>query len=374
MALLAYIYKFCLNIVYLFFKLFKTRKQITFISRQSDHKSIDIILLEKELNKELKDFEIITLCKTIKPSILGKISYFFYIFKLMFHISRSKIVILDSYCIPISILKHKKDLIVIQMWHAIGLMKKAGYASINLKEGRKKSLAKAMNMHKNYDLVFASSKKCIKPISEVFNIDKDKVLVQLLPRVDLLKDNNYIDNRKQIIFKKYPKCKEKINIVYVPTFRKNSDLLIKKIYELINSVDYQKYNLIIKLHPNSNIEIKDKRVIIDNYFNSLDMLLIADYVISDYSAIIYESCILNKPIAFYAFDLDDYDVRRGFFINYKEEVPGIILDNAKELLDKFLNSKYDYKKAQVFINNYIDFKDNEQTKEIVMLIKKYLKK
>ena len=54
----------------------------------------------------------------------------------MYHISRSKVVILDTYCYLISNLKHKKDLVVIQIWHAIGICKKAGYAIVGKDEGR----------------------------------------------------------------------------------------------------------------------------------------------------------------------------------------------------------------------------------------------
>lgn len=128
MTIIIRIYKVCLNFIYLFFKLIPTKKKITIISRQSNSKSTDITLLESALKKQLPDYKITVLCKRIEKSLLKKIGYLFYIFKLMYHITRSKVVILDSYCIPISLLKHKKSLYVIQMWHAMGLLKKADIA------------------------------------------------------------------------------------------------------------------------------------------------------------------------------------------------------------------------------------------------------
>jgi len=113
MIFLLNIYKFFLNFVYFFIKLLKTRNQITLISRQSNTASLDFNLLSKELIHELKDYKIVVLCKKIDSGLINKIKYVFYIFKLMVNISRSKVVILDSYCIPISLLKHKKSLTVI---------------------------------------------------------------------------------------------------------------------------------------------------------------------------------------------------------------------------------------------------------------------
>ena len=126
-----------------------------------------------------------------------------------------------------------------------------------------------------------------------------------LPRVDKLTDKNYKDKIKLNIFEIYPLLKKKKNIVYVPTFRKGKED-VKPINDLIEQVDFSKYNLIIKLHPLSKIKIIDDRVLIDKKFSSIDMMMISNYVITDYSAIVFEAAILNKPIFFYCYDLDKY--------------------------------------------------------------------
>ena len=371
MTIIIRVYKVCLNFIYLFFKLIPTKKKITIISRQSNSKSIDITLLETALKKQLPDYKITVLCKKIEKPLLKKIGYFFYIFKLMHHITCSKVVILDSYCIPISLLKHKKSLYVIQMWHAMGLLKKAGYSILDTKEGSKKSFAKAMNMHKNYDAVFASSKACINGITKVFACDKKQIVISLLPRVDLLKDKNYLKETQKKIAAVYD-FKNKKNIVYVPTFRKDETLMQKKVDELVAQIDYTRYNLIVKLHPNSKIVLTDERVICDHKFSSMEMLTVADYVISDYSSIIYEAGILRKKLYFYAFDFDDYEIGRGLFIDYLKEMPGLITKDAQELIKEIEANNYDFKKERLFINKYLDLSKNNVTLGIVDLIKKHL--
>lgn len=368
MTFLVKLIKFCLNVVYLFFKPLKTRKQITLISRQSNNITDDFRLLKEELEKQLPDYKIVVLCRKMD----NKIKYCFHMLTQMYNISRSKIVILDSYCILACMLKHKKNLKVIQIWHALGLIKKAGYAILDLEEGRNKIISYAANMHRNYTHVFTSSKDCINSMSKVFDCDKNIIKSVPLPRIDLLKDKKINDNNKSKIYKKYPSLKKKINVVYAPTFRKNEDDMQTIINEMCEKFDYKKYNLIIKLHPLSKIVIDNKNAIIDKKFSTLEMLSISDYVISDYSSIIYEAGIMNKKLIFFAFDLDSYKGKRDFFIDYVNEVPGPVCKNANEILEFLNNPDYKKYKDRDMISKYVDLEIDNYSKNMVNEIIKLL--
>ena len=89
--------------------------------------------------------------------------------------------------------------------------------------------------------------------------------------------------------------------------------VIEYINNLIDKIDYSNYNLIVKLHPLSKIDISDQRVIIDKKFTSVEMMIVSDYVITDYSAIVFEAAILEKPIFFYCYDYDKYYKKRNFY-------------------------------------------------------------
>ena len=111
--------------IYAVVKLIPPRDKVTFISRQSDEPGIDIRLLAQAIKDRKPKYDTVILSKKLNGA-----SYIFHILKQIYHISTSKVVILDSYCIAISVLNHKKSLQVIQMWHAMGSMKKFGYAKI----------------------------------------------------------------------------------------------------------------------------------------------------------------------------------------------------------------------------------------------------
>ena len=294
---------FFANLIYLFFKLLPTNnKKISFISRQSNNVALDFQLAKVELLKIDKDLKIVELCKTIDPGIFNKIKYFFHIFKQMYHIATSKVVVLDTYCIPICILKHKKSLKVIQIWHALGSLKKFSYSSLDTKDGRDSKVAKLMRMHKNYDYIFTSSEKALPNFQEAFNAKKENMVVMPLPRVDFLKSKSEEAKIRKAFYQAYPKVsKKKKTIVYCPTSRKEP----LPLDEIVNSTDLSKFNLILKLHDNTNKIYYDKDKYYDEIlFSGMEMLHIADYIFSDYSAIIYEAAITNKPIYLYIYDYD----------------------------------------------------------------------
>lgn len=347
------------NFIYLFIKLVPTKNKVVMISRQSDTKTLDFSLLEEKLTKMDKNIKIKILCKKLKngysSTMINKIKYVFHMFVQMYHIATSKVVVLDSYCIVVSILKHKKELKIIQMWHSMGTMKKFGYAILDKEEGSKKQLAKTMKMHKNYDYIFASSEAYKEHLAKGFNYKCDKILTFPLPRIDLLKDKDYQKNKKNEIIKKYPILKNKKNILYCPTFRKNEEKFENALNDLISSIPLDKYNVILKLHPLSKVkvDIKKKGIILDNSYSTFDMLSIADYVISDYSCIVYEAAIMNIPLYFYNFDMEKYLNERGLAIDYYKELPGVISKEADVIIESITKKNYDYKKLKEFSNKYV---------------------
>lgn len=360
-----------LNIFYVFFKILPTRNKIVFISRQSNNIGIDFQLLGEKLEEKYK---VVYLCRKIEggahSKLKTKISYGFYMFAQMYHLATSKVCIIDSYCPAVSILHHKKSLTIVQIWHSIGNMKKFGYRILGLYEGSNYKIAKTMKMHKNYTYAYVASKAYRKDLSLGFNIPEERFKIFTLPRIDLLNDKKYEKSIKEKIYKKYPILKEKENIVYAPTFRKDESEFNKKLDELTNYIDFDKYNFIVKLHPLSKVIIKNKKVIIDNDFSTFDILFVTDKLISDYSCIIYEAGVRNIPVYFYKYDIEKYINERGLAIDYSE-LPGFQEKEAEDLV-KDLEKKYNMKYYKKFIKKYVT-NTKKCTEKIVKDIEKYMK-
>lgn len=355
---------FVLNVLYLPFKCFKTKNKITYISRQSNTPSIDFILLKSKMDELDKSLIQVMLTRKIGAGMVGKINYALHTFVQMYHIATSKVVIVDTYIIPVSVLKHKKSLKIIQIWHALGAIKKFGYQVIGKKEGSSKVVADAMKMHKNYDVVTCSSNVTAKFYSEAFNTDIEKIKIVGMPRVDDILG----PNRNEEILKLNPEYSGKKSIIYIPTFRKGEHVNVK---DIIESVDHEKYNLIIRIHPLDDTKV-DEKYITKGKFSTYDMIKFADYIITDYSATAIEASLLQKPLFLYVYDIDNYSENRGLNVKLTEELKSSTSKDIKDILTIIENDAYDYKSLEEFRNKYVETYNENNTENICSIIKDFL--
>lgn len=353
-----------LKIIYATIKCFPTTNKVTFISRQSNTITMDFLLLKEELNKECPNIKVVVLTKKLD----NKFTYMWHMFKQMYHVATSKAVILDSYCIIISLLKHKKNLKVIQIWHSVGCMKKFGYAMLDKPEGTKTQIAKIMKMHHNYDMVCISSFSFVKDFLEGFRIPREKIYEAPLPRVDRLLDEEYRETKKQELYQKIPKLKEKKNILYCSTFRKTGKNNGENLTNLIQEIDFEKYNLLYKPHPLNTIKCQDERVICD-FESTYEALMVADYVICDYSSIIYEVGLLNIPIYLYAYDWEEYRTKRELNLDIEHDTGLLFTDNPKEIMKEIEKQEFYNEKWQEFVKKNVTIPKEGCTKRIVQMIK-----
>lgn len=351
------------------FSLLPRKNQIVCLSRQSNQDPIDFILIKKALENSHPDYKVVILSRALK----NKVTYCLHMITQLKYIATSQIILLDSYCIAVSLLAGSIKVPVIQMWHAMGNMKKFGYSALGKEEGRTFSDAKLFKMHQGYDCIFVSSINFVKDFAEGFGVDPSIIIEAPLPKTDLLIDPQVISEEKTALYKEFPQLKNKKNIVYCPTFRKNPSKKDQSaIDQLIACIDFQKYNFIYKAHPVSALTVSDPRVIVPDSIHNI--LYAADYVISDYSTIIYEAGLLNVPTYLYGYDWDDYKKKRSLNIDIKKDVPTLFTDNPKEIIRSIENNTFDYAKYHTFTMNNIALpKDSTCTKQIIDIIFSFIR-
>ena len=368
MKLLLVCFRIILNIIYFFLKLFPTNKnKITFLSRQDNNITLDMKLIKEELLKENKNLKLVFLCKRFDNIKKHFISYGFYTIKTMYHVATSHVCIVDSYSLPISVLKHKKDLKVMQIWHAMGAIKKFGYQTVGKTSGRKTSVSKELRMHKNYDKIISGSSAMTKYFMEAYGYEMEYFLNYGLPRMDYLLNNK--NKLRQDVLKKYKGLSKKTNILYAPTFRTTND---NETSALIDSIDFDKYNLIVKSHKNQEIKLNNKNIYTCDEYTALELIPICDYLITDYSAIAIEAAILDKKTYYYVFDYEKYKENNGLNIDLYKEMPGCVFDNAKTLIKTLEKNNYDMDVLYKYKNKYIEVQDGTSTKKIVEYILKWI--
>ena len=361
--------KIFLNIIYSFLKLLPTENQIVFISMQSDSISLDFELLKKDLEYREPGTKLVFLCKKMESSLTKKSDYIKYVFNMleytleaMHYLATSKVCVAESYCVPISLLKHKKDLKIIQIWHASGAIKKFGYQSLDTKEGKSSEIAQLMCMHKNYDYVIAPSEATKNIFAEAFNIEKEKIVKLGLPRLEYITNREYDKTEK--IYNEYPQLKNKKVILYVPTFRKGKNI---DLTEILNYSLKDEYKLIIKLHPLENTVVPEEYKI-DSKYTTYDLIKIADYIITDYSILSIEASILEKPIFLYLYDLEEYSQNRGLNINLQQELNTFTCRTFNDIMNKIQKGDYNLEEIKKYRNKYIEIETDNSIKNLTDFI------
>ena len=337
--------KFIENIIYMPFKLFRTKRKVTFISRQFENTPLEFQMIIDSLKDE--NIKIVSIAKMLHKNPKSLIENFFLFFKEMYHIATSKILIIDGYCVMASTLWHKKSLTIIQTWHANGIIKKIGLQTLESRSKFQRKLAIHMNMHKNYNYVLSSSKESSKVFLKAFDIKKNNIVEIGTPMLDYLYNNlNKADDKKY--------RNNKPNVVYMPTVRKGKKLDMS---ELINNFNYDKYNLYLKLHPAYQDDNIDSRVKIIKGLTGEQTISLADFIITDYSNIMFEAGLQKVKVLLYIPDIDEYKKNPGLNIQIDKEFKYSYKD-AKEVL-KALDKKYDMDYLTKFTRKYIEIYDGE---------------
>lgn len=259
------------------------------------------------------------------------------IFKFLYLYMTSAVVYVDDYYHPISYVKKKSGTTLIQLWHGCGAFKTFGFSRYH-----KESVLEFYSPnHRQYDIAIVSSPDVIDLYAEAFGINNTNVMPLGSPRCDALVDEDFKAEFTAEFYNKYPKLKDKKLLLFAPTFRGggNGDS-----YYPMEQFDVDRvlenlgddWAVIIKLHPyltekfTCSAKNADRMVDLSEY-DVNDILIVTDFLVTDYSSVIFEASILDVPMAFLTYDLEEFIECRDFYFDFKSFIPGPIARNVDDL-------------------------------------------
>ena len=348
-----------IRMLYAPMKLKKTKNKIVWLSRQSDTKSQDMEMLSDAISRISPETMQVFRLKKLKDQTGITLTYIFSVFGDMWQLADSCLAICDTYSIPVSCLKHKKELKVVQIWHALGAVKQFGLQSVGKAQGRSADVARILSMHKNYDMVIAPSDAAGKFYCKAFGCSEDRITVASLPRVDVILNAR---NRRDEFLMSNPHCRGKEIIVYLPTFRDGDGDAIASLTEAF--AKYGDKVLITKAHPHSAAAKKTY----EGRYSTYDLMKLSDAVITDYSASAFEASLLDKPLWFFAPDYDKYKREQGLNTDIKEIMPHVFFTDADELTEKISEGSYDLEKLRAFREKFVCVLGTDNTEKLANII------
>lgn len=299
--------------------------------------------------------------------------------QLVYNLSTSKYILLDDYVTVINYVKVRKNQELVQLWHGPGAFKKFGWS-------RAKTNEPVGNIHKGYKKytkATVSSFDIRGCYAEAFSICIDKVKATGFPRTDSFFDKNYIKQTKENFYSEHPKFVNKKMILFAPTYRgtlvKDATYDFSQInFDKIYNAFHEEYIFVIKWHPAlyNNIKMgfvnapdlsryEDFYKDFSEYRDINDLLIVTDFLITDYSSLIFDYVLLDKPIAYFAYDLEEYSGKggRGLYYKYDEYIYGDIVKNTDEIIDAILNPRLMEEKRKRFYNKFMGECDGHSTEK-----------
>ena len=296
-------------------------------------------------------------------------------------IADAKYVFLSDSSNITSCLPMRKETVLTQLWHACGAFKKFGMSTADLIFGDNRKTLEKYPYHRNYTHVTVSADEVVWAYEEAMSLENKKGVVKPvgISRTDVFFDKEYLAGTKDKLYQAFPQAKGKKVILYAPTFRgrvsnaKTPDVLdIPLLYRELS----REYVIIFKHHPFVKkppvIEetYKDFAIDLTNDMPIEDLLSVSDVCISDYSSLVFEYSLFERPMIFLAHDLEEYFDWRGFYYGYEEFVPGPIYKTTEEIVGyiKGLDKGFDREKVIQFRDKFMSACDGHATDRIMDLV------
>ena len=367
------ILKYILRIIYYISYIIPVKERVIFATYRKDSIQGNFKYIHNELKSRVTNLKCKFLYKKFDKGIKGEIIYFLHMIKAIYYIATSKYFIIDDFYFPIyTVNKLRKGTEVIQVWHACGAFKKFGFSILDKSFGANNDYVKQIPIHINYNHVLVTSNEVKKHYAEAFNMSEKNIESIGVPRTDLFFNDDMKKEARRRVLSMYPQLENKKVVLYAPTFRGNSQSDAKMplnfdVDRIANELP-KDYILALKMHPfvKDSIEIKNNKIIdLSDYDVVNDILILTDLLITDYSSIIFEYALLERPMIFYADDLENYEHERDFYYKYEDFVPGPIVKSTEEIINVLNNNTYDYKKIKTFKNKFFDYTDGKSSQRFV---------
>lgn len=260
--------------------------------------------------------------------------------------------------------------VVVQLWHAFGAFKKFGFQSLGTQESHPVDTARIFRIHRNCSWVLCSGQGARVPFAEAFNLPVDRVVA--LPRPEYFELIDRAKAPRTCVSKTWSSVPDgrsaastcgaaevaggagvdapreaaaaagvaeaagaagavasparRPRVLVAPTLRKSHetehplrDLYASGAWHALESAACVAWSF----HPLEEAGVASGGV--------NELLPDADYVVTDYSSIVYEAYLLGKRVAFYVPDLEQYARTPGLNANPGDLCPDLCFSSAEDL-------------------------------------------
>ncbi|MFJ7156079.1 CDP-glycerol glycerophosphotransferase family protein, partial [Streptomyces sp. NPDC101118] len=288
----------------------------------------------------------------------------------------------DNQGFPLKLTK-RPETTYIQTWHGSAL-KRMGFDEPRIKaQGRSGQDAYQVALDR-FDHFLIRSEHDTRTLAKGFRLKESVLLRTGYPRNDELvaAHRNETESGERVrgpLAAELGIAPDKTVLLYAPTFRAGPDGAVRG-FELPFDVERfaeelgDRFTLLIRTHYLNSVtlppSVRGKVIDVSRHHDISPLLALADGLVTDYSSVMFDYAVLDRPMIFFAYDYAEYvDDIRGTYFDLKEKAPGPVVSSADELfetVDGFEDTAAKFSEArQRFLAEFGEHDRGDAAKQIV---------
>ncbi|MFD0353728.1 CDP-glycerol glycerophosphotransferase family protein [Streptomyces sp. NPDC127110] len=251
----------------------------------------------------------------------------------------------DNQGFPLALTK-RPGTTYIQTWHGSAL-KRMGFHEPRTKAQGKPAQDRFQKAVDRFDHFLIRSEHDVRTLAKGFRL-RDEVLLRTgYPRNDALVEAHRAEAHsgervRGPLAAELGIDPDKRVLLYAPTFRASADGTVEGFefpFDVEEFADRlgDRFTLLVRTHYLNSVSLPPSvagRVVdVSRHHDITPLLALADGLITDYSSVMFDYAVLDRPMLFFAYDYEKYSTDiRGTYFDLKEKAPGPVVATADELM------------------------------------------
>nr|WP_221308395.1 CDP-glycerol glycerophosphotransferase family protein [Nocardiopsis mwathae] len=240
----------------------------------------------------------------------------------------------------------RPDQVVVQTWHG-SMLKRIGFDIENIRGKSRDYHEKLAWETEQWDYLVSPSPWATPILRRAFRFDGE-ILETGYPRNDIFfsAERDAIAERTR---RRLGLPADKKVVLYAPTWRDDKyytrgkhkldlHLDLRRMYEKLGD----DHVLLVRRHPRvvDSVPIVGEDFVYDVslYPEIMELFLITDVLVTDYSSMMFDFANTGRPMLFFTYDIEGYrDNLRGFYFDFEETAPGPLLVESDDVIASLLD-------------------------------------
>ncbi|MFR9799825.1 CDP-glycerol glycerophosphotransferase family protein [Streptomyces sp. MS06] len=251
---------------------------------------------------------------------------------------------IDNQGFPLK-LRKRPETTYIQTWHGSAL-KRMGFDAPQgriMTEHERREYQAAID---RFDHFVVRGEHDERTLARAFRIPEEKLLRVGYPRNDALVQARESHSRPaaaEELAQRLGLRRDLPVVLYAPTFRSQDNGSVRKFEFPFDIEDFadrfgDRFTLLIRTHYLNSVTLPPsvaRRVVnVSAEPDITPVMLLSDVLVTDYSSVMFDYSLLQRPMVFYTYDWDDYvESSRGTYFDLSEQAPGPVAKTTEALFE-----------------------------------------